>query len=245
MKKRLAIWFDGIVSLGDDTRFQDVVAFSVVNEMINITHNQGGGAGEISWPAGRKVHGTIQFNAFNAAMMAVLTGGSLSTGTVSMVRRGTENHTITDNTVTLTEAGDVIEGTISLVGGAGTIFKKVAESPAAGEFSYVAATGVATFNAAETETTIYPEYLHADSANGQTLDIGVRDVPSELTLYGALRSKDLNAGTEDVVVAMLKNVNIGGNFEIGGESGGSTKEMSIDYSAVIAAEGDYKIYFPD
>lgn len=242
-KKRYAHYFDGVITVGAEV-LPDPVSFSVKLSPRLITHNQGDGKGEVSWPIGRKVGGSVNFTAMTAEVLAVLTGGAAAVGTFKRIRQGEENHTITTNTITLTEAGDVIAASVRLFGSGGTVFKKVASAPDVGEFSYASATGVCTFNAAETDTSIYPDYLYADSAAGLTVTVGPVDIPSEIALYGSLRAKDMNASTLGDTVIYLRHVNLIGDFEFGGDSGGNTKEMTLEFSAEVAAEGDFTISFP-
>lgn len=242
-QKRQAMWFDGVAAWGDYL-LEDPVAFSVIQDLKMLTHNQGDGKGEVEWPIGYKVSGQIRFTAMNSALLAALTGGSAATGTIKRIRQGAETHTISENTITLAQTSKVVFDTLRLFGGNGTVFAKVAESPAVGEYSVVEETGVVTFNAAETETTIYPDYLYTDSAAGQTVTVSPQDLPSEITLYGSLRTKEVNAGTMGDIVIYLRNVNRKGPLEIGGDNAGSTKEFTVEYSAIISAEGDMKFYFP-
>ena len=242
-KQRLATWFDGIVALGTEV-IPDAVSFSVIDDIVSVTHMQGDGAGEVDFPVGRKVHGEIIYNAQNAEFDALITGGSLTTGTIKRIRQGEESQTIAANDITLTQAALVKENTVRLYGGDGTVFQKVAAGPAVGEYSYVPATGVASFNAAETETTIYPDYLYTVSGSGQTLTLSVGDVPGVLELLGSIRTKNVNDGALGDLVVSLKKVHLGGPLETGGDSSGSTKQKSIAYTAVISAQGDYQKMYP-
>jgi len=242
-RQREAVWYDGIVCLGAQ-HLDDVVSFSVNHEFLSVKHKSGVGGTEQELPVGFKVHGTIEFNADNAEIQALLTGGALSTGTMKMILRGTEVATITTNTITLVKAANSIESSVRLYGSAGTVFKKVASSPDVGEFSYDDETGVCTFNASETETTVYPEYAYTDAASGQTLTIDPRDVPGAMALYGFVRSEDMNTGTRGHRGVYLKQINITGSLEDGGDNSGNTKTKQINYNAVVAAPGDYQKFFP-
>lgn len=244
-KKRQVLWFEGIATIGEEM-LQDAISFSVVDTLQEIEHMQGDGGGPVKWASGREVSGTVTFKAINAELVSKVMGGTLSTGTYTRVREGDETATITTNSITLEEAGDVVEDTIRLVGANGTVFKKVSESPAVGEFTYVSTTGVCTFNASETEETVYPAYVYADSSKGQTLSISKTDLPSQMELWGTLRTKNLNssANTSGDVIIHLSKVNRTGDFEFGGENQGSTKDMTFNFSAIVDSSADYKMYFP-
>lgn len=242
MEKANASWFDGVISWGDYI-FPEAISFEVNIDPKMITHNRGSG-GDIEWPIGQKVDGSIKFTALNAALVAALTGGSLATGNIKRIRQGSESATITTNTITLAQADKVIEDTVRLYGANGTVFSRVSSAPAVGEFSYAPLTGVATFAAGETETTIYPDYLYTSSATGQTLTLGPSDVPAQISLYGSVRVKEIYSGALGDQIIYLKNVNRKGPLPLGGDSSGNTKEHSVDFSAIIAAEGDFKMYFP-
>ncbi len=242
-KKRYANYFDGIAVLGDNI-VPGALGFSVNEEPKMITHKGSDGEGDTSWPIGRAVSGTITYNEVTAAFFAAMTGGALTTGTIKRVRQGEESQTISENAITLAEGADVIGASVQLWGKNGTYFQKVAGTPEVGEFS-LSASGVCTFNASETETTIYPAYLYADAANGKTLTIDKHDVPSEMELYGVLRTKEIASGGLGDMVIHLAKVNRSGAINWGAEGADNTQERSVDFTARIVDPGDFKVYFPD
>lgn len=242
-KKRQALWLDGVISFGAEL-IPDPISFTITRSLQMMSHPQGDGAAPLEFPTGSLVNGAITYHSMTAELFAALTGGTSSTGTIKRIRQGEEEATISTLTITLAEAGDVIPASVRLVGAAGTHFKKVASSPEVGEFSYATDTGVCTFNAAETETTIYPDYLYAESAEGQTVTIDKNDLPAEAKLYGSIRTKDMNAGTLGDIVVELANVNLKGDLVLGGDKSGTTKEFTQEFSARITGQGDWKTYFP-
>lgn len=242
-KKRQGLWLDGVITFGDEL-IPDPISFTITRSLQMISHPQGDGAAPFEFPVGSLVNGTITYHAMTAELWAALTGGTSSTGTIKRIRQGEEEATIAVNDITLTEAGDVIAASVRLIGAAGTHFKKVAATPEVGEFTYLTATGVCTFNAAETETTIYPDYLYAESTEGQTITVDKNDLPAEAKLYGSIRTKDMNAGTLGDIVVELANVNLKGDLILGGDKSGTTKEFTQEFSARIVGQGDWKTYFP-
>jgi len=248
-KLREAIWADGIVALGDEV-LPDVIAFSVNEEFRNVTHKQGDGGGDVVWATGRKITGSITFKALTAEIYAALTGGTLTAGTTySRVRKGDEGPTeIAVNIITLAHGADALvqEDSVELFGANGTVFKKVTDPPSgAGEFSYVAATGVCTFHADEIDTFIYPQYIWKDTSGGNKVEVGKYDVPSQMELWGTLRSKELNSadGDQSDMVIHLSKVNVTTGISLGGESSEETKDYAVEFSAIIDNTSDFEVYF--
>lgn len=247
-KKRQALTFDGVVAWGDNI-LQDAISFEVNEELRTVTHEQGDGGGEIQWSVGRTVTGTINFKAINADTLVALTGGTATSNGYSRIRKGDETQTIESDEITLDQAGDTVANTVELHGGNGTVFKKVSSGPAVGEFSYASGTGVCTFNSEESENTIYPEYVYSDTS-GTKVEIGKTDVPTQIALWGTLRAKNLNSTSTgnstlgDMVIHLAK-VNRTGALSLGGDNSDSTKEHSVEFSAIIEDSGDWEVFFPD
>lgn len=243
-KNNQHLYFEGVAFAGGE-RICDAIAFTINEDLKVVESKQGDGGGAISWPVGRDVTGTVTFKGLNAEIFSLLTGGTIASGTAKRVRDGDETQTIATNQITLSQTSKVQEDTIVLRGGNGTIFKRVASSPAVGEYTYDATTGVCTFNASETKTTIYPSYVYDDGTEGKTVTVGKGDLPSEMTFWGTLRTKNINNGNLGDVITKLSRINRTGALEIGGESEGSTKDLSFTFSAILDDNNDWKMYFPE
>ena len=242
-----ALYFEGIASAGGKL-LEAAISFKINQEILTVEHKVGDGGGTIDIPAGTKISGNVTFKELTAEIFAQITGGTITTGMHARVRVGEETQTIVTNTITLTQAGDVIEDTIRLLGANGTVFKRVSSSPSTGEYSYASATGVCTFNASETESTIYPSYVYADSTKGNTVSFG-KSLPDDMEFYGTLRSKNIDdviGGYDSLGDALiyLKKIVRTGTLEIGGESGGSTSDFSFDFTAIVANNTDVQMSFP-
>ena len=247
-KLREAIWAAGIATVGGEI-LPDILSVMINMEPKVVAHMQGDNGGELKWQTGRTITGSLGFKALTPELFAALTGGTQADGaTYTRVRRGEEGpHTITANVITLTKAGTTVADTVELFGASGTVFKKVSATPAVGEYTYASATGICTFNVAETETTIYPQYLYADATGGSKVTVGKHDVPSEMEFWGTVRSKNLNSttGAQSDMVIHLARINITSGINIGAESSEETTQFTVEFSAIIDNVNSFELYSGD
>lgn len=245
-KLREAIWAAGVITVGGEV-IPDAVSIMLNMEPMLVSHKQGDNGGEQKWQTGRTINGTIGFRSLTPELFAVLTGGTQTDGaTYTRVRKGDEAAIeIVTNDITLGQAGLAVEDTVELFGrDTGIVYKKEDTAVAGSSFSYVAATGVCSFHASETETFIYPQYLYADSTGGSKIEVGKHDVPAEMEFWGTVRSKDLNSltGSQSDMVMHLARINITSGINIGAESSEETTQYTVEFNAIIDSVNSFELY---
>ena len=167
MPKARQVWFGEGVAFLDGVKLEDAVNFSFIDELINITHQQGDGKAELSWAGYRKVSGKIDFNAITDDAFAKITGGAKSYGNYQRIHRGDEVKTISGP-----HGGNGSPGgywilldnipeidTMIIRDENGITYKKVDAVSGSGEYSYnLGYPKYIIFSSADNGKKIYPDY---------------------------------------------------------------------------------------
>ena len=241
--KNFAQYFRGFI-LVDEQFIPDAIGMEVTRELETISHTHGGKKGELNFAVGSKVTGEVQFTQLSAQILALFTGGSISTGTNGMIPPDDEHHTIATNIVTLANAANLL-GSVYAYGSDGTQFEEVDSSPAVGEYSLAA--GVLTFNTSETDTDVYVSYFYSISGSGETVSMSSDDLPApNLAFRGSINTKNLNAsgGGMGHSTIYLAKINITGSLKMGGTRGDGTIQHAITFEAEVADDSDFTATFP-
>lgn len=181
----------------------------------------------------------IETASYSADLLAVLTGGSLSTGSL---RIKDETITRSTDTVTLSDTPEDADRLLVYPVAANTApLVKVASSPAVGEFSISGA--AITVNASEIATDFQCIYPYSDGSNGQTLQINPNALPSTLYKffgYGGIGDA-YTAQNGNLGLHLAKVQRSLGEFTIGFQAG-SQQNISFQMNVLNNVAGDVKLY---
>lgn len=181
----------------------------------------------------------IETASYSADLLAVLTGGALSTGSL---RIKDETLTKSTNTLTLGDTPEDIDRLLIYPVAANTApLVKVASSPAVGEFSISGTT--VTLNVAEAASDFQCIYPYNDGSNGQTLQINPNSLPNTLYKffgYGGIGDA-YTSQNGHLGVHLAKVQRSLGEFTIGFQAG-SQQNISFQMNVLNNVAGDVKLY---
>lgn len=186
-------------------------------------------------PVGQSFTARAVTSDFNIALLATLTGGTVSTGSTRPVK---ETLAKVSNALTLSQTpGDVQHITITPSGASKQPLIKVSSAPAVGEYSISGTT--VTLNASQTETTFVCEYSYADAVNGETVTVDPDDLPAQFEFIGFVRAADLMPGLSGYVCAEFAKCRRTAAFTFGG-SKSTHQAIEIEFVVENLVSGDVK-----
>lgn len=236
------LWGEGVAFV-DGKQLFEIQELGVNIGIGSITGEKGDGGGQIVEITSQPVTGRAGFLGVNAALLAALTGGSSSTGTVKRIR--SEELTVATNAVTTSQTGIANTFLVKEKAANSQPLKQVSGAPSSDDEYQISAATTLTFKAGAFSDgdIIEVSYFYVDAANGETLDLAPDDLPDEFELYGSLRTRELFGGAKgDIIIYAAKCQR---TSEIGLVGAlGSFATPGFDFNIRRDGSGDFKLYLP-
>lgn len=232
-----------VVNVSDGLVFGGVQDFKLSCDLEEAVFPAGDSWSSYSVPVGTGWRGEVTFKALDVETLKLALGGQTETGRVLEV--------LGEAAVVPLEApfgvelahDDVVAGSERVRRADGERLRRVAESPAAGEYAVDGAS--LTFNPAEAGAELRLDYLRLDNGAGDRLVVGPRDLPARFSLYGVLRGHDLRSGEVPAgrFAVYLADCRRSGVFRFGAANG-KLGSFSLAFVAGNTNPGDVVFYLP-
>lgn len=231
---------------GEGVAFADgVELFEIQNLIVNfgvdvIEGVKGDGGGNIIVPVSQPISGRAEFLGMNPDNFAILTGASNATGRYVRVRQ--EAQTKSTNTITLSNT-PLSNSERVIASGANKIpLKRVAATPAVGEYTISGDT--ITLNASQSESDFLIDYIYSDGSNGITSTFGPSTLPSSFEMIGTLRTKELFGDTTNDLVFKATKCERTSEFGLGAANR-AFANPGFDFNIRVDSSGDLIVSWPN
>ena len=244
----------GFVSIGDKHQIKDYANFTVELENKTIQYACSDSYDDKTINIGRNIKGSIEFRKLTMGILHKLVGGSLTELTANSMKHYNETfsvpaspgpYTVDLTNTPLSASGDDTLQIFSEDSSKTRVYWEKVTAGAEAEFKYSISGATLTFVVADTEKSLYADYMYLGSSDASGISFGGSsdELPGTFTLRGVIKAQ-----TEDNTLHYLgfyaKACKITSSIPLGGVVQ-EVSTVKADFDVIVENAGDCWIRLED